>query len=112
MDGWSDTVEDYDGMTDEKSNVMDYLMVFHLEHNPPWLHLVVKNLSPLISVQNVTQILYFNISISNSKLEFTTTRTAVKKGVRVAKLRWSETQAELVKDIKLHPKEAWDKIMR
>jgi len=77
-------------------------------HNPPWFHLSAATILPLISTRNATQIKYFDNNSKKSKLDFTTARNAVKKAVIVAKLRWLEIQAKLVKDIKLHPKQAWD----
>ena len=79
-------------------------------HNPPWFNLSESTLTPLINTRNSTQHLYFTPPTPALKTNFSLVRTAIKKAVKAAKLKWLEKQAIKVKDLNLNPKDAWDTI--
>ena len=60
----------------------------------------------LVMNGNTTQVSHFISPTVTLKFAFATARSAVKKAAAVAKLKWLEKQAELVNNMKLHPKQA------
>ena len=63
-------------------------------HDPPWFKLSATTLTPLITARNSSQKRYFIRPSPASKATFVTARSAVKKAVTIAKLKWLEIQAK------------------
>ena len=80
----------------------------HGPTTPPWFKLSADILKPLITKRNVTQSAHFSAPTASTKAKFKHARSIVKQAVKIARLKWLEIQTDQVKDINLHPKQAWD----